>query len=218
MNGRSWVPPLTGLVFLILAIVSFAIGGEPPDIDENAAEEITEWYVDNDSSIQVGAALQALAATFLVFFGAYLWRVLREADQRGGATALATFAGLVILGIGIAIDGTINFAAADYAEDIDPVAVQALAALWQDDFLPLALGTQVFLIGLGISIIRWGAFPTWLGWVTVVLGVIAVTPIGFASFIGGGILIGVISVMLSLRERSAGAPGAPPPAPPAVTG
>ncbi|MGH2952759.1 MAG: DUF4386 family protein [Solirubrobacterales bacterium] len=211
MNGRSWVPPLTGLAFLVLVIVGFAIGGEPPDVDDNSAEEIVEWYVDNDGSIMFGAALQTLAATLLIFFGAYLWRLLREADQRGGAAALATFAGMVVLGVGIAIDGTINFAAADNAEDIDPTAVQALATLWQGDFLPLALGTQVFLLGLGVSVIRWGALPTWIGWIAVVLGVIAVTPIGWVSFLAGGILIGVISVMLALRERSAS--GGPPPAP-----
>ena len=137
---------------------------------------------DNDSSVMFGSALQALAATFLVFFGAYLWRVLREADQRGGAAALATFAGMVVLAIAIAIDGTINFAAADAAEDIEPAAVQALAALWQGDFLPIALGMQVFLLGLGVSVLRWGALPKWVGWIALVLGVIAVTPIGFVAF------------------------------------
>jgi hypothetical protein len=217
-NGRSWVPPLTGLAFLIVAIVSFAVGGEPPDVDENTADEIVEWYIDNESSVMFGAALQTFAAGLLIFFGAYLWRVLREADERAGAAALATFAGLVALAVGIAIDGTITFAAAETADDVDPVAIQTLAALWQNDFLPLALGTFVFLIGLGVSVIRWGALPAWVGWVAVVLGVIGISPLGWISFLAGGILIGVISVMLALRERSPATPGAPPPTPPPITG
>ena len=212
-NGRSWVPPLTGLAFLIVVIVGFIVGGEPPDVDENSAEEIAEWYIDNDSSIMDGAAIQTIGATLLVFFGAYLWRVLRQAAGRASATALATFAGTALLAVGIALDGTINFAAADFAEDIDPTAVQALAAFWQGDFLPLALGTQVFLVAFGVSVIRFGALPVWLGWIAVVLGVIAVTPIGWIAFLAGGILIGVISVILALRERSTPGAGAPPSAP-----
>jgi hypothetical protein len=36
-----------------------------------------------------------------------------------------------------------------------------------------------------------------------VLGVIALTPIGFASFIGTALLILVISILLAVRARSA---------------
>jgi hypothetical protein len=50
-------------------------------------------------------------------------------------------------------------------------------------FVPSALGTLVFLIPW-LSVLRHGALPKWLGWVALVLAVIAFTPIGFVAFIG----------------------------------
>jgi hypothetical protein len=45
--------------------------------------------------------------------------------------------------------------------------------------------------------------PKWLGWVAIVLGVITVTPIGFAGFIGGMLFILIAAIILTMRERSA---------------
>jgi hypothetical protein len=88
--------------------------------------------------------------------------------------------------------------------------VQSLQALWDNDFLPIMLGVLAFLWATGISVIRSGVLPRWLGWVMIVLGIAAVTPIGFVSFLGAAILVLIISVVLSLRARSA-APTAVPP-------
>jgi hypothetical protein len=41
----------------------------------------------------------------------------------------------------------------------------------------------------------------------IVLGIAAITPIGFVSFIGSAILVLVISILLSLRARSASTTG-----------
>jgi hypothetical protein len=81
--------------------------------------------------------------------------------------------------------------------------VQALSALYSNDFLPFAMGLQVFLLATGISVVRHGALPKWIGWVAIVLAVIAVTPIGFVAFIATGILVAIISVMLTMRARAA---------------
>jgi hypothetical protein len=79
----------------------------------------------------------------------------------------------------------------------------ALQALWDNDFIPLALGTEVFLISTGLSIVRHAALPKWLGWVALVLAVVGFTPIGFVAFGGAGLWIAVVSVMLAVRARPA---------------
>jgi len=81
--------------------------------------------------------------------------------------------------------------------------LQSLQALWDNVFLPIMLGVLAFLWATGISVIRTGALPKWLGWVMIVIGVAAITPIGFVSFIGSAILVLVISILLTLRARSA---------------
>ncbi len=205
-GGKGWLAPLTGLAFVVLAIVAFAIGGEPPDVTEDSTREIVDFYVDNKDQQLISAALVAIAGTLFVFFGGVLRRVLRDAEGEGGILSAVAFAGTIIFTVGVAIDGTISFALAETADDIRPSAVEALSALWSNDFLPFAVGLQIFLLAAGLSIVLHGALPKWLGWIAILLAVVAVTPIGFAAFLGGGLLIAVISVMLALRARSA--PGA----------
>lgn len=208
---REWLIPLTGVVFVILAIVTVLVGGEPKSADE-PVREIVDHYVDNKDAIEVGAVIGVVATLFLIFFGAYLRKVL-HAGAPDEWLSLVSFAGLVTIGIGLAIDGTIAFALAESADDIDPTAVQALQALWDNDFLPMMLGVLMFLWATGIAVIRHGVLPRWLGWVMLALGVVGATPIGFVAALGAAIVVLVISVLLALRARAApAAPGPPPPA------
>jgi hypothetical protein len=199
--NREWWVPLTGVAFIVVAIVGFAIGGEPPDAD-SPAQEIVDHYVDNEGSVMAGAALGGIAASLLVFFAGYLRKVLSAAEGPGGVLSAVALVGAAILAVGAALDATLSFALAETAEDIEPASVQTLQALWDNDFMPFAVGNQILFLAAGLSIVRHGALPKWLGWVAIVLGVIAVTPIGFAAFIGGAIWIAIVSVILSLRLRS----------------
>jgi hypothetical protein len=201
-RSREWLVPLTGVAVIVVGIIAFAIGGEPKSADE-PTKEIVEFYVDNKDSVEIGAFLGLLAGLLLIFFGAYLRKVLIAAAPEEGILPLVAFIGFVLVATGFAIDGTISFALAESADDIDPVAVQALQALWDNDFLPLLLGILCFLWGTGLSVIRTGALPKWLGWVMILLGIVGLTPIGFASVIGSVVLVLVLSILLSVRARAA---------------
>jgi hypothetical protein len=197
---REWLAPLTGVAFVALAVLGFVIGGEPPGADD-PVQEIVDHYTDNEDSVIVGAILVAFAAVFLIFFAGYLRRVLSAAEGEGGVLSAVSLVGAAVMAVGIAIDSTISFALAEAVEDIEPTAVQALQALWDSDFIPIAVGTVVFLLSTGISIVRHAALPKWLGWVAILLAVVGLTPIGFVAFLGGGIWILIVSVMLALRAR-----------------
>ena len=201
-RSKEWLVPLTGVAFILVGIVGFLIGGEPKSADE-PVNEVVDFYLDNKDSVQIGAIFGVAAGAILIFFGAYLRKILRAAAGEGEMLSLVSFIGLVLVGLGFAIDGTISFALAEAADDIDPIAVQSLQALWDNDFLPIMLGVLAFLWATGISVIRSGALPKWLGWVMILFGIIALTPIGFVAFLGTAVLVLVISVLLSLRARSA---------------
>ncbi len=201
-RSKEWLVPLTGVAFIVVGILGFIIAGEPRSADE-PVNEIVDFYVDNKDSVELGAILGAVAGLLLIFFGAYLRKVLAAAGGEGEILSLVAFVGLVLVALGFAFDGTISFALAEAADDIDPVAVQALQALWDNDFLPIALGVLAFLWATGISVIRSGALPKWLGWVMILLGIVGATPIGFVASIGAAILVLVLSILLSLRARSA---------------
>lgn len=203
MKKESLVP-LTGVLFIVLLIASFAIGGEPPEASDDVGE-IVDHYVDNKDAIIGGSFVSVAAALSLIFFAGYLRKILSSAEDGGGMLPGIVLVGASIIAVGAAIDATILVSLAEAAEDIDPVAVQALQALWDNDFVPLALGAVTFLLSAGIAVVRSGALPVWLGWVAIALAVVGMTPVGFLGVIGGALWILVVSVMLSVRARSAAA-------------
>ncbi len=205
---RDWIVPLAGVAFVLLMIVGFAVSGEPKSADE-PAREIVDYYVENKDSVQVGAIIGGIAILMLLVFGAYLRSALRDA---GGASEIwsgLAFAGIVIVAVGFAVDLTISIALTEAADDVNPVAVQALQALWDNDFVPIALGVVTFLLGTGIAVVRSGVLPKWLGWLMIVLVIVGVTPIGFVSAIAAGLLVGVLGILLALRARRPAAPAGP---------
>ena len=145
MGSKTWLAPLTGILSIIVLIVGFVLAGEPPDPTEEPVREIVDFYVDNESSVIVGSILQGIAGALLIFFGGYLFKTLRAAGAE--ASAVVTLAGAITFALGMALDGTINFALAETADDIEPDAVQALSALWHNDFLPFSMGLLVLRSG-----------------------------------------------------------------------
>jgi hypothetical protein len=189
---------LAGVGFIVVGIVTFIVQGSPPAADHPAGE-ISSWYADNKDAVEIGAFIATVATGLLIFFAAYLRKVLREAGGEGEILSLVAFAGFVIVGVSFAIDTTIQFALAERTDDIGPEAVQALQALYDFDFFPVILGVLLFLWATGLSVIRTGVLPKWLGWVMIVLGVAAFTPAGFVSAVGAAVLVVVLSILLALR-------------------
>jgi hypothetical protein len=214
MKTDHWWAPLTGVAFVVVAIIAFAVGGEPPD-SKHSAGEIANFYRDNESSIQISAALITLAVLLLIFFAGYLRRELRQAEGEGGVLSLVAFSGALVLAVGAAFDATIGFAMADAADHVQPAQLQTLQVLWDNDFLPIALGTEVLMLAAGLSIVRHRALAPWMGWAAIVLAVLGLTPAGFVAFLGGALWIAAASVMLAMRAR--GSAAAKPAAPPVVS-
>lgn len=194
--------PLTGLAFFVVVVIGFVVGGSPATADK-PVEEIVNFYLDNKGAVQIGAVLAVLAGLLLIIFGAYLRRVLEAAADEEDVFPLVAFAGLLTVAIGFAIDATISFTAAETAGDLDPVGVQTLQAIYDNDFLPIVLGVAAFLWGTGLSALKSGVLPKWLAGLMILLGVIAFTPVGFISAIGAALLVLALSIMLTMRGRAA---------------
>ena len=199
--------PLTGLLFVVLLILSFVIGGEPPDADD-PVQEIIDHYVDNDDAIWASTIVGGLAVVSLLFFASYLRKLFAAAEGPGhGVLSALVLTGATIMAVGAGIDMTISVSLVEAVEDIDPAAVQALQALWDNDFMPVAIGIVVLLLSSGLSIVKYGALPKWLGWIAIVIAVIGMTPIGFFAFPLGGIWVIITSILLAVRAGRPTAPG-----------
>jgi hypothetical protein len=218
MNTRL-IGPLCGVLFVLLVVAAFIVSGETPDANDSV-RSVVSFYVDNDSSQMFSAGLLALGCVALLFFLATLRRGMRAVTGDEGGLSTATLLGGVMIVVGASIFAGIGFTLGDTADDIPPSATMALNALNSDMFFPIAVGTAVFNLGLGLSILRHGGFPRPLGWVAVVLGIAGLTPAGFFAFLGTAITIIWTSIVLAGQASQAGGTGAPPPAappPPAAT-
>jgi hypothetical protein len=197
MTARRLVP-LSGIVTVAAIFAAFAIPGETPDTDAPLAE-VVSYYVKHHSDLQWAGGLIALGAVFFVFFSTNVAGLLRRAQGNAGGSSALSFAGGIMFAVGALIFAGIGFTLGDTAKDIEPASIQALHVLSEDMFFPLAAGVSVFMLGTGIATVKTGALPKWLGWVAIVLGIIALTPFGFFAFMGLGIWTLIVSVLLSLR-------------------
>ena len=204
---RGWLVPLTGIAGVVILIAGFLIGGEPPSLEDDPAREFVDFYSDNQDRLFLGAALQGVAVTLLVFFFACIRREIGMAEGDRGILANVAFGGGLIFAAGGAFDATLTFAMAETAEDIPPQSLLTLMALFENDFIPLAVGLQLFLLGVGLAAWRLGVLPKWLAVIALVLGVIAVTPIGFVSFLAMVLWIPITSILLALRAKRGGVAG-----------
>jgi hypothetical protein len=206
-DSREWlVPLLTGLGFVVLLIVSFAIAGQPEDAD-NPPSEVAQWYQDNKDAAMIGAFIGTVAAVPLIFFGAYLRKVLEPA---GAMLSILPVIGVAIVGVGAAIDNMLLFAAAEAADTVPAEEVHVIQAIWDNDFLPFFLGIMVFNWSVGIAVLRSAVLPKWMGWLAIVGGVIALAgPIGFIGAFVALIWVVIASIMLSMRARRGATPARP---------
>lgn len=212
-NSREWLVPLTGIAFIVLLAVSLIVQGSPKGADDGPAA-VAKWYLDNKDAAEISSFIGVVGAALLIFFGAYLRKVLEAAEGPGSMLPILALIGVTIVAIGGAIDGMLLFAAAEAADDIPAPEIQTIQAIWDNDFLPFFLGVLVFLWSVGLSVLRSGVLPKWLGWFAIVFGVISLAgPIGFIGALGAAVWIIIASIMLSMRAR--GPASAQPPQQPA---
>jgi hypothetical protein len=208
MHALERFAPLTGIVFVVLVIVATIIIGETPAADDPLAEVVNFWDDNKDSAV-VASILGAISSAFLLWFAATLRGAL--ADAEGGSRRLSStaFGGAVIGTAGWLILIGCTFAAADTVGDVAPEVTQALSVLQADLFFPLAVGFGVFLLASGLAILRWGALPSWTGWVALVLGVAAFTPAGFFAIVLMLAWIVAVSLMLFMAANPPTSRGVP---------
>jgi hypothetical protein len=207
--------PLTGVAFVVLFIAAFAISGETPDVDD-PVDEVRAYWVDNDAENIWAAAFGVWGSVLAIWFGASLRTALRRVEGEPGRLSGLVFAGWIVFAVGALAFAGFGFAAADVADEanVGDEVIQTLSILNSDFFPILTGGLAVAMLASGIAVLRHGGIPRWLGYVALLLGIAAVTPIGFFSFLVTGIWVVIVSVLLYRGEGAptAGATASPPPA------
>lgn len=200
MTLRRWLA-LCGVGAGVLFLVTFFAGGGSPNENSSAAK-VVSYYRDHRGGLVLLAVLGVVAAVLLVLFATRL-RELLQAGQGNdnGLLARAAFGGAVILAAGSALLSTTSFAVVRAAHYGLAGPAQTLNILDNDSFFVLVTGVSVLLLAAGIATVRRPVLPRWLGWVAIVIGILALA--GPAGVVGAGLSILwliVVSIMMLVRK------------------
>jgi hypothetical protein len=197
-RGLDRYAPLTGVVFVALIVLAIVVGGETPD-NSDSAQEIGSFWKDNDTEQIWSSIIGAWSLVFFVWFAASVRSALRRVEDGPGRLSAVSFAGAVIATVGLLLALSLTFSLADGADELSAGALKTLTVLSNGIFLPIAAGFALFFIATGILAVRSRLLPVWLGWLTIVLGIVCLTPAGFLALLVGLVWVVAVSVMLYLR-------------------
>jgi len=207
MQQSRWerLAPLTGVVAVVIIIAVFSIGGSTPD-EHDSASTVWAYYSRHHDKQTALAFILAIALPFLVFFASTLRHELRRAGGTGQLST-AAFGGGVLAAAGFGLLATVHIALSSAGERVvTQGTVQTLNVLDNNDFVPAVAGVALLVLAAGLSVVRHGGLPRWLGWVAIVLGIAAFTPAGFIAFLAGGVWIIVVSILFTIARHSAEGP------------
>ena len=201
VRWTRWAP-LTGLVFVVLFVVSTITFTSGPNSDASGASVVT-YYVDHQTGQNLSAYGYGATAVFGVLFAAVLSSRLRPDSKSGGLPAVG-FAGGILIAVGLLVAAGGNIALTDVPTKISPAAEQALNVAGDLFQYPLEAGVFLFLAGYGVAIVCANVLPRWLGWAAIVLAIVAAFSfVGPVFFFGGMVTLAwfaVVSILLFVRE------------------
>lgn len=198
-SSRAWLVPLLGLIFVVLLAVGFVLSGSTPNSDASGLSVIN-YYSANTGKENASALLTALSIPAGLFFLALLREYLRSsrAARPFGTIGLL---GAVLFAAAGCLQAGLTFSLADVPTKLTPGAAQALNVLSSDLAGGLLIGgLSTMQLGFGIAFLLSRRFPTWLGWLSIVIAVVSLAgPLAFVGLIATGVWVLIVSALLYLR-------------------
>jgi hypothetical protein len=200
--------PLSGLLFGLMVIVAVVTGGGETPKASDSATKVVGYYANHRSEIETSGILFALAFLALVLFAGALRSYLRST---GGTDGLGTLvlAGAVLMAAGALGVTGIEYGLAHNLHDFTPETAKTLNFISSEMFLPIVAGGFIFGVCAGLAILHGAALPRWLGWVAIVIGVVAlVPPVSFGALLAFLIWSIVVAVLMYRRSGASSASAA----------
>lgn len=201
---------LTGAVFAVLAAIAAVLVNEYSYLPSSA--EVQALFTDNATRLQVAGYIGALSAAFLLWFAGRQSSALRRYE--GGSGHLSS----VALGSGVAAGAMIGLAfalliagAARGGSDggIDAGGATTLYDIYGNIFgVALPMAFAVFIGAVTVVTTKVGMWPAWLTWISVLLVIGSLSPLGW-FFVGIDLLwFVVISIGTYVRSEPSTSPPA----------
>lgn len=162
---------LTGLAFLVITLGAAAIEGNVPSPDSSPSK-VVSYFTAHRTKVEVATILLGVALVFALFaFGAI--RAHLSGASRGEWLATVGLGSGVLLAVAGTAEFSLDYALAQYANHIDPVAAQALNVAANAGLIIAAVAVGTACAAFGVAIVTTRALPQWLAWIAFVIGVLA---------------------------------------------
>jgi hypothetical protein len=202
---------LLGGAYAALFVIANFLIGEPGSGSTGA--EVVRYYHDHQTAEMVGVFAVAFAVVALMFFLASLRRTLSGTDE-GRHLASVITAGGAVYAVGLMTGAALTVALVDAAKNDLAGTAQTLNVLGNDMWVPVVAGLAMLGLGTGVAALRSATLPKWLGWVSVVFGVMALAgPAGAIAFLVAPAWALVTGIVIIRSARATTAPGEPAAAP-----
>jgi hypothetical protein len=167
----------TGMGFVLLVLIGFAIQPSPPSSDASPSE-VLNYVVDHQNALHANQLIFGVAGLLFVWFIGTLRSYLATAEGGPGRLAGTAYgAGIAALTVLIVSFG-LTAAAAFHPAANGPGTTRALV---DAGFMIAAVGAPVaaaFLFANGLVVMRTDVLPAYLGWLAVVAGAINLLGLG----------------------------------------
>jgi hypothetical protein len=191
------------VAFVVLLVVSFLITSTPNT--NKSPAYILAWY--NKSSHKASLAVSTILVDVAVVFGLFWFGYLRDRFGRtdvGARFAPIFLAGATIFGAGGLIFSGANIALLDQPKHMTPDTAQTLNFLQSDiGGAAVFVGVSILMLAAWIIIWKTRVLPAWVGWLALVIGVVALAgPIGFFAFMASAIWFLIVAYLMWRFEAS----------------
>jgi hypothetical protein len=191
-----FAPLITGVLFVVMVIKGTQMTTDTPATTANGATVLAYYQAHN---ARMGGAGFSLMLS--VVFGLFFYGILRSYLSRSPRAAWAAtigFGGAIIFGTGALVSAGVDFAFSDVQTQLSAATAQVLNVLQNDlNAFLISGGLCALMLGFGIAILRGRLMPRWLGWITIVIGVLAPAgPLIAIALPLEAIWVLVVSVML----------------------
>lgn len=175
---------LSGAFAGVLSIVALALtSGEPSD-ESPTQQAIVNYFSDHKTAEYItGFLLIPLIVLFLLFFTSALRAVLRSGEASESTWSTVVGASLPLVAFSIALMGSAGMAVTEAVDSGQFAIAHTIALASGFDWIPWAAPAAATMLATGIGTLKTATLPKPFAIVSIVLGIVAISPLGFFAFL-----------------------------------
>ena len=200
---------LGGVLYVILFVIgTIVLFNGAPDTS-SAPSKIIAWYSDSGhrDQVNVGWILITLSVFFLLWFVAALRRAVSVVDPEGILTGVVSIGGGVYAALAfgsVAMTAGLRTMSDDtYQHRVYPELIHAADDVGWVMHATGAVALGAMIIAASLAFMWGGVWPTWAGWVGVLIGILTLGSIAFFPQFLFLLWILVVSIVIFMQSRPA---------------